>query len=219
MFEDLILKTVQTSKNMGSLGSGKKRDLDFVFKKLVEESGELSSEILLFLEDKDSGDDGVIGESIDCIITAIDMLNLLRVEQGFDDPEFISKTIDGSKITYDSIVGDVGKVLKYVNTCGFSKYFSIVESTLSLKSSALLSELSVAFQIYDKQTYKKAEELGFENVYDMFSTNLILYIENKFLLISTHRETILRPTELIDSSIESWWIKKLDKWVEKSKAN
>lgn len=70
-----IEKVLSTSVRVDKLDPGK-RGIDYVLRKSTEELGELSVEVQVALGEsyKEPGKDGVTGEAIDLMITAIDII-------------------------------------------------------------------------------------------------------------------------------------------------
>lgn len=208
--EKIIQDIFKVSSEMGSIGSGEKRSFDFTFKKLVEEHGELSSEIILSVEDNSPGDDGVIGEGIDCIITAIDILWLFGSANKWADEKTIEATLGVEK--------SLSALSLFEETKNSDKdSIEILQSIILLKSNSILSELSVALQIYAGQTYKTAQSCGYTNIGEMITKIIRKYIINKIAIImidSNLPETSYKPIKDYAYFLCS---KKLEKWKEKAK--
>lgn len=68
---DLIQRVVRTSKNVGS------DNRDAIFRSLIEEVGELATEIAIEegTKRREPSPDGVVGEAIDALVCIIDLLH------------------------------------------------------------------------------------------------------------------------------------------------
>lgn len=95
-----IKKIIENSKFHGKLGSDVKRTHEHVLLKLVEEIGELSLEIQIRrgTSYKSEGADGISGEAVDIIISALDMFYLENSHLSDDEIESKLKSMMETKI-------------------------------------------------------------------------------------------------------------------------
>lgn len=214
MIKELISKTINTSSIVGMLGSSKKRNFDFVFKKMIEENGELSASVLLSSQGEYDGyddGDGIVSECIDCLVTAIDIYSVYWANKGVSNLTILDtlENIEHSEYVQSSSNIDIGEKSR--------KDIEALYMSVLVQASVSLSNTSVALQMLDGDTYKNPDDYGFKNIDDMISVSTIEYMMFIMSIMNIELLQLDNKKTLIDYCVSSMWEKKLKKWVEKSK--
>ena len=210
---NLIRKTIATSQDMGFINKAEFRNLEYILRKVTEEQGELSDEIIKYMNARNND---AMEEAIDLTITLIDFYSLVNLEEKKLESDKLSELLDVMILDKSSLNCSDRRddtVLELITNIKsiISSDHNILHHMLNINS--LVGHLSVAVQIELNQTYKTAEMVSNLSLNDHISELLVSAIVRSLNIIQIITSD-MSPDETI-GIVEKVWSNKINKWREK----
>lgn len=209
----LIHKTIKTSQDMGFINKAEFRNLEYILRKVTEEQGELSDEIIKHMN---GCTNDAMEEAIDLTITLIDFYSLVNLEEKHLESDKLSgyldvMILDKSNLIYSNRRDDT--VLELITKIKsiMSPDNNILNHILNINS--LIGHLSVVVQIELNQTYKTAEMISNRSLNEHTNDLLVSAIVRALNIIQIITSD-MSPDETI-GIVEKVWSNKINKWREK----
>lgn len=214
---NLLEVSLKTARDLGEMGCDKYRNAPYVYQKITEELSEINEELEKKIKGQECGKDGIMGESIDFLISVLDMAYLI-------DPKETAESL-AKKLNIDDITNKVWhenfnlKEMKLELEKMFKgKDVSVDDfGVVSQKISTLLTQvgnLSIAVQMIEGTTYKKPEKYGFNNVNEFMISVLkdMTYQARIIFEVAYKEECKLQEMPEMNEKMTEIWINKTAKW-------
>lgn len=217
---NLLEISMKTARDLGKMGCDKYRNAPYVYQKITEELSEMNEELVQKVNGEECGKDGILGESVDFLISVMDMAYLIEEDETFetlrkklDIEEDVTQAIWVKDEIRVKMQQDLKNIMANVPNVKINDLDLIAIEISNLLT--MVGNLSVATQMIQGTTYKTPEKFGFKTANEFMISVLkgMTYHARKVFEIAYSEEKEVNPDmEDMEEKMISIWISKTEKW-------
>lgn len=201
---NILDMSLKIALDLGTETQSGYRSSYYVERKISEELGEMVEEFQKMKDKKPAGKDGIRGESVDFMISVVDLFFLYHLKDDSSAEVAKQKLLD---------LLDLEKDLTEMHP----DYIANLLSDSLLNLTKLNGELALCANIRDGLSYKNAATFGVAHINDEINRIVLSMIENAMYVFKSDLVLNVFKSEVINdedyrNSLSEIWISKINKW-------
>lgn len=214
---NLLEMSMKTAHDLGKMGCDKYRNAPYVYQKITEELSEMNEEFVKKKNGEECGKDGILGESVDFLISIMDMAYLIDENETFETlREKLGIEEDVTQPTWvkSEQMMEMQKELRINIPNATINDLHLIGNEIS-NLLTMTGNLSIATQMIEGTTYKKPEKFGFNtaNEFMIFVLKgMTIHARKVFEIAYSEEKNVDMEIAPMDEKMIEIWTNKTEKW-------